>query len=61
MRFSETVKHVADDLVVSRRHEAWLKDNDHPTYSMRAMEFAYSTTGQGGPGQEAHAERVQSG
>lgn len=40
MRFSETVKHVTDDLVISRRHEAWIRENDHPVYSQAALEFA---------------------
>jgi hypothetical protein len=30
----------ATDLVVSRRHDAWLLENDHPVYSERAKAFA---------------------
>ena len=40
MRFSETVKMTAPNLVVSRRHDAWLMENDHPVYSNRAKAFA---------------------
>jgi hypothetical protein len=45
MRFSETIKHVADDLVISRRHEAWMVENDHPVYSQRAIDLAQSQLG----------------
>jgi hypothetical protein len=41
MRFSETIKHSSPELVVSRRHDAWLLENDHPVYSQRALDFAY--------------------
>jgi hypothetical protein len=42
VRFSETIKLTAPDLVVSRRHDAWLMENDHPMYSERAKAFAAS-------------------
>jgi hypothetical protein len=41
MRFGETVKLTAPDLVISRRHDAWLMQNDHPAYSERALRFAH--------------------
>lgn len=53
MRFSETIKHVAPELVVSKRHEVWVSENDHPVYSMKAMEFAYA--------QLAGVDRVRKG
>ena len=40
MKFSQTVQHTRTDLVVSRRHDAWLADNDHPRYSREALDFA---------------------
>lgn len=41
MRFSETIKHGASDLVISARHEAWAVGNDaHPVYSDAALRFA---------------------
>ena len=41
MRFSETIKLTQDELVVSRRHDAWVTRNDaHPVYSQRALDFA---------------------
>jgi len=43
MKFSETIKHTGPDLVVSKRHEQWLADNDHPTYSTLAVSFATKT------------------
>lgn len=41
MKFSETIKNTDPKLVISRRHEAWLLENDHPVYSQRALDFAY--------------------
>jgi len=40
MRFSDVVKTQAPDLVVSKRHEAWLEHNSNPVYSDRALDFA---------------------
>ena len=40
MRFAETMKLTAPELVVSRRHDAWLENNDHPVYSTEALRFA---------------------
>lgn len=40
MRFSETVKLTAPELIISRRHDEWLRSNDHPVYSPRAVAFA---------------------
>lgn len=41
VRFSELSKYRADtQLVISARHEAWLKDNPNPTYSKRAVKHA---------------------
>jgi hypothetical protein len=41
MRFSETVRMTAPDLVISRRHEEWVTKNDaHPVYTHAALEFA---------------------
>jgi hypothetical protein len=40
MKFSETLKSTDPQLVVSKRHEAWLADNDHPQYSSLALSFA---------------------
>lgn len=48
MRFGETVKLTAPDLVVSRRHDAWLATNDHPKYSYRALNFASGMLSQPG-------------
>jgi hypothetical protein len=53
MRFSETMKLTAPDLVVSKRHDEWLATNDHPKYSMRALEFSYT--------QLAKTDRVRKG
>lgn len=53
MRFAETIKHTEPNLVVSKRHEAWLAENDRPVYNQRAMEFAYS--------QLAGVDRVRKG
>jgi hypothetical protein len=53
VRFSETIAHTDPELVISRQHEAWITENDHPVYSMRAMEFAYS--------QLAGVDRVRKG
>jgi hypothetical protein len=41
LRFSETIKNTDPALVVSRRHEEWLLENDHPVYSQRALDFAH--------------------
>jgi len=40
MRFSETIKHVDPGLVISKRHEAWINENDEPVYSTKALELA---------------------
>jgi hypothetical protein len=40
VRFSETIKHSGPELLVSRKHDAWLAENDHPVYSERALLFA---------------------
>lgn len=40
MRFSETIKHVDPGLVISRRHEDWIVQNDHPVYNQHALELA---------------------
>jgi hypothetical protein len=40
MRFAETVAHTAPDLVLSRRHEDWIIENDHPVYSHKALALA---------------------
>ena len=40
MRFSETVKHVDSNLVVSIQHEAWITHHDHPVYTAEALAFA---------------------
>ena len=40
MRFSETIKHTAPELVVSQRHERWIMYNDHPVYSYAALNLA---------------------
>jgi hypothetical protein len=45
MRFSETIKHTSPDLVVSKRHEAWLQVADERMYSQRAIDFAQSQLG----------------
>ena len=45
MRFSETIKHVADDLVISRRHEEWLANGEPGMYNQRAIDFAQSQLG----------------
>jgi hypothetical protein len=43
VRFSETTKLTAPELVVSSRHEAWVTQNDaHPVYSPEALEFAHT-------------------
>ena len=39
MKFGEVVKLNKPDLVISARHEAWLKDNANPIYSPQALEF----------------------
>jgi len=43
MRFGEVLKKAQEDLTISRRHDAWLMENDHPRYSPRALEFARNT------------------
>ena len=53
MRFAETIKHTESNLVVSKRHERWLLENDRPVYNQRAMEFAYA--------QLAGVDRVRKG
>lgn len=40
MRFAETIKHTDPELVVSRRHDAWLAKDDHPVFSTEALAFA---------------------
>ena len=45
MKFSETVKYVDPDLVVSRRHEAWIVEADTRPYSQRAIDFAQAQLG----------------
>jgi hypothetical protein len=41
VKFSETIKHADPELVVSRRHDAWVVGNDaHPVYSAVAIDFA---------------------
>lgn len=40
MRFAETVKHTGPELIISRRHEDWITENDHPVYSPRALALA---------------------
>jgi hypothetical protein len=40
MRFSETVAHTDPELVISRRHEDWITENDQPAYSKKALDFA---------------------
>ena len=40
MRFSETVAHTAPDLVISRRHEDWITENDRPVYNHQALSLA---------------------
>jgi hypothetical protein len=41
VRFSETTKLTAPDLVISRRHEEWVTKNDaHPQYTQSALSFA---------------------
>ena len=45
MRFSETIKHTGPELVVSKRHEAWITGSDHPPYSQRAIDFAQAELG----------------
>jgi hypothetical protein len=41
VRFSETIKLSAEDLIVSHRHDAWVVRNDaHPVYTPRALAFA---------------------
>jgi len=43
VKFSETIKMTAEDLVVSKRHDAWVVRNDaHPVYSAAALAFALS-------------------
>ena len=40
MRFGHTVKLNRPELMVSKRHDAWLRLNDHPVYSVEALMFA---------------------
>ena len=40
MKFADTTKHNRPDLVISKRHDAWLEKNDHPHYSTEAIKFA---------------------
>jgi hypothetical protein len=43
VRFSETTKLTAPELVISRRHEEWVTQNDaHPTYTAEALDFAHT-------------------
>ena len=54
MKFSETIKLTAPELIVSKRHDDWVVKNDaHPVYSRDAMEFAYA--------QLARVDRVRKG
>ena len=39
MKFGELIKHSRPDLVVSPRHDAWMKQNSNPKYSEEALEF----------------------
>jgi hypothetical protein len=41
MKFGETIKLVDPGLVVTRRNDAWLVENDHPVYSTLALSFAH--------------------
>src|SRR4051812_19328188 len=45
MKFSSTVKLADPDLVVSKRHEAWISEEDHRMYSQRAIDFAQAQLG----------------
>jgi len=40
MRFSETIAHTDPGLVISRRHEDWIVENDHPVYNHAALALA---------------------
>lgn len=40
MKFGEHIKQQKPELVVSRRHDAWMKANGNPEYSPEAIEFA---------------------
>ena len=41
MKFSELVKYKHDtDLLISKRHDAWMRENSNPVYSEQALEFA---------------------
>src|SRR5215203_807421 len=40
MRFGELIKQQKPELVVSRRHDAWMKKNGNPEYSPEAIAFA---------------------
>lgn len=39
MKFSEVVKHARPDLIVSKRHDEWLRENSNPVYSQEALDF----------------------
>lgn len=39
MKFSQMIKIVRNELVISPRHEAWLPKNGNPIYSHEALEF----------------------
>lgn len=45
MKFSETIKHADSELIVSKRHEAWIAKNDHPMYSPAALDLAMAQLG----------------
>ena len=54
MKFSQTVKLTAPELIISRRHEDWVVKNDaHPSYTNRAREFAAAALN--------HADRIRKG
>lgn len=40
MRFGEIIKRTGQELVISSRHDEWLKANSNPSYSEEALAFA---------------------
>ena len=42
MKFGELIRHSQPDLIISRRHDAWMEENSNPTYNSVALNHAHS-------------------
>jgi hypothetical protein len=45
LKFGELIKHAKPELVVSQRHDKWMRENGNPKYSGAAIQFAVEQLG----------------